>query len=215
MGWTEKEIKENFEEIRLEKGIAAELEKTTQIIKKTGIFYIVDRMYGEPGAQYQDDQQMPNNGEGGLPGGGGGGFGGGLGGGFGGDLDSLGAPGEPGAGEGDINGVEGAEPTNEMGGGTPPEAGAEPTPPEPNKNEGVSRNGKLLTESKNIAPQNAESTLMEYYMSMLDKKAERESKNNNDGILERAEIYDKSLLINEEFSKMINSLDEAINNDDN
>ena len=37
MKWSDKEIKENLEEIRLEKGIAAELEKTTQIIKRTGI----------------------------------------------------------------------------------------------------------------------------------------------------------------------------------
>ena len=57
MKWSEKEIKENLEEIRLEKGIAAELEKTTQIIKKTGIFDTVDRIYGEPGAEYMDDQQ--------------------------------------------------------------------------------------------------------------------------------------------------------------
>jgi len=56
MKWSEKEIKENLEEIRLEKGIAAELEKTTQIIKKTGIFDTVDRIYGEPGAEYMDDQ---------------------------------------------------------------------------------------------------------------------------------------------------------------
>lgn len=38
LGWSEKDIKENFEELRLEKGISAELEKTSQIIKKTRYF---------------------------------------------------------------------------------------------------------------------------------------------------------------------------------
>ena len=61
MKWSDKDIKENFEEIRLEKGIAAELEKTTQIIKKTGIFDTVDRIYGEPGAEYLDEPEEPND----------------------------------------------------------------------------------------------------------------------------------------------------------
>lgn len=209
MGWSDKDIKENFEEIRLEKGIAAELEKTAQIIKRTGIFDIVDRMYGEPGAEYQDDQQMggPDGGMGGgMPGGGSGGFGGGL--------DDLGMPG--GNDEGDLMGEEGAEPTTEMGGepmGGGPEGGNEPPTPEPNKNESVNKNGKLLTEATINAPQDAEKSLLEYYMAMLDKRAENEKKESN-GLIERAEIYDKSLLINEDFSKMINSLDNVINDEE-
>ena len=87
MKWSEKEIKENLEEIRLEKGIAAELEKTTQIIKKTGIFDTVDRIYGEPGAEYMDDQQGQGGmGNDGVMGGGGA------------------APPPPMGGEGDIGG---------------------------------------------------------------------------------------------------------------
>ena len=83
MKWSDKDIQNNFEEIRLEKAIATELEKTTQIIKKTGIFDNVDRIYGEPGAEYQDEQPQGDD-NGGELGGGGGGFSGG--GGFGGDL---------------------------------------------------------------------------------------------------------------------------------
>lgn len=203
MGWSDKDIKENFEEIRLEKGIAAELEKTAQIIKRTGIFDIVDRMYGEPGAEYQDDQQMggPDGGMGGgMPGGGGGG-------GFGGGLDDLGMPG--GNDEGDITGQEGAEPTAEMGGA--PEGGDnEPTTPEPNKNESTNKKGKLLTEGAINGVQSSERSLLEHYLSMLNKRAENENKEAS-GLIERADIYDKSLLINEDFSKMINSLDDAIN----
>lgn len=203
MGWSDKDIKENFEEIRLEKGIAAELEKTAQIIKRTGIFDIVDRMYGEPGAEYQDDQQMgdPDGGiGGGMPGGGGGG-------GFGSGLDDLGMPG--GNDEGDITGQEGVEPTTEMG-GAPEGVGNEPTTPEPNKNESTNKKGKLLTEGAINGVQSSERSLLEYYLSMLNKRAENENKEAS-GLIERADIYDKSLLINEDFSKMINSLDDAIN----
>ena len=203
MGWSDKDIKENFEEIRLEKGIAAELEKTAQIIKRTGIFDIVDRMYGEPGAEYQDDQQMggPDGGMGGgMPGGGGGG-------GFGGGLDDLGMPG--GNDEGDITGQEGAEPTAEMG-GAPEGDGNEPTTPEPNKNESTNKKGKLLTEGAINGVQSSERSLLEHYLSMLNKRAENKNKEAS-GLIERADIYDKSLLINEDFSKMINSLDDAIN----
>jgi hypothetical protein len=114
MKWSEKEIKENLEEIRLEKGIAAELEKTTQIIKKTGIFDTVDRIYGEPGAEYMDDMQ---GGQGGMDASGGA------------PPMGGGAPppmGEPDMGGGDIGGpgddtivmgggAEGSMPTADMG----------------------------------------------------------------------------------------------------
>lgn len=121
MKWSDKDIQENLEEIRLEKAIAAELEKTTQIIKKTGIFDTVDNMYGEPGAEYQDDQQQGEGGDDGMGGGLGGGGGmppmddGGLGGdmppmddGTDGEIDGLGAPGAE--EEGDIAGAEGEMP---------------------------------------------------------------------------------------------------------
>ena len=174
MKWSDKEIKENLEEIRLEKGIAAELEKTTQIIKRTGIFDVVDRMYGEPGAEYQEDMQQggPDGGMGGgMPGGGGGGS-------FGSDLDSLGAPGAP--EEGDITGNEGSEPTGEMGGG---ESGGTTPPP----------------------PTNESVNMFDRYLNVMNERIEK--KKNSEKVLERAKIYDKSLLINEEFSKMIDSLD--------
>ena len=53
--WSDKEIKQNLEELRLETALAAELQKTMQIIKKTGLFDTVDNIYGEPGAEYSDD----------------------------------------------------------------------------------------------------------------------------------------------------------------
>ena len=202
MKWSDKEIKENLEEIRLEKGIAAELEKTTQIIKRTGIFDIVDRMYGEPGAQYQEDGQQggPEGGMGGgMPGGGGS---------FGGDLDNLGMPG--GDEQGDIMGAEGSEPTGEMEGGGD-NGGAPPPPPPPPSNESVNRNKKLIIENTLKESNVKLDSMFEQYINKIDEKIERSNK--PESIVEKTEIYDKSLLINEEFSKMIDSLN-LLNNEE-
>jgi hypothetical protein len=204
MKWSDKEIKENLEEIRLEKGIAAELEKTAQIIKRTGIFDIVDRMYGEPGAEYQEDMQQggPDGGMGGgMPGGGGGGFGSGL--------DDLGAPGSD--DQGDITGAEGSEPTADMGGGQEPQGG---TPPPPPSNE--SKKGKKVINEEKVRKVLDESkvnldNMFETYITKIDNKIERSNK--PESIVERTDIYDKTLLINEEFSKMIDSLN-LLNNDE-
>lgn len=209
MKWSDKDIKENLEEIRLEKGIAAELEKTTQIIKRTGIFDTVDRMYGEPGAEYQDGQEMggPDGGMGGMggpPPSGGGGFGGGL--------DDLGTPGSD--DNGDINGIEGSEPTADMGGGN----GAEPPAmnQEPKANEGKINSKNLIFESavkKEMNESNLKlDSIFKQYISKIDNKIERAKKPEN--IVERTDIYDKSLLINEDFMKMISSLNDTINDKD-
>ena len=188
MKWSEKEIKENLEEIRLEKGIAAELEKTTQIIKKTGIFDTVDRIYGEPGAEYMDDQQ----GQGGMGadgGMGGGGMAGGMPGGgapppmdAGGELDGLGSPGSDDTG--DIAGTEGSMPTADMGN--------DPNAPM----ESVSKNKPLITEN-----------FFKQYMDVLTehKTTPKETE------YKRADIYDsESLLINEEFDRMIDALSKFV-----
>ena len=194
MKWSDKEIKENLEEIRLEKGIAAELEKTAQIIKKTGIFDTVDRIYGEPGAEYQDDQQGGMPGQGGAPGGGGGG---GMGAppppptDFGSEMDNLGAPGADDSG--DMSGQEGSMPTTDMG--------AEGAPP---ANEAISKRDKKII--------NEQSNLFEQYLSSLtgNTHTPKETK------YERAKVYDSdSLLINEEFDKMINALNKFVDNDEN
>ena len=181
MKWSEKDIKTNLEEIRLEKAIAAELEKTQQIIKKTGIFDSVDRIYGEPGAQYADEQPQ-QGGEGGGMGGGMPGMGGG--GGptdFGDAMDGLdNAGGDMG---GDINGLEGEEPTADMGGGEPPMENAD-----------LSLDGVLINESK------AFNTLME----RLNDETPHAS--NTKHI--HADVYDNAYVLNEEIDKMLKSLDE-------
>lgn len=108
MGMSEKEIKDMLLEIRLEKGMAAEIASTQSIIKKSGVFDPVDRIYGDFSALNSDNppqaQEGNDNGLGGGPKGGGGApLPGGM------DMDL----GEPGAeGNSDINGEEG---TMDMG----------------------------------------------------------------------------------------------------
>ena len=177
MKWSDKDIQNNFEEIRLEKAIATELEKTTQIIKKTGIFDNVDRIYGEPGAEYQDDQPQGDD-NGGELGGGGGGFSGG--GGFGGDLSGDMGESEPIDGEVDQLGDVGAQDSGDIG-------GAEAEVPM----ESTKHKKPLITENKKIDK------------FFLDRFSAR-----NEVVVERSEIYDKTLMINEEFDSMIKSLNE-------
>lgn len=209
MGWSEKEIKDNLEEIRLEKGIAAELEKTSQIIKRTGLFDTVDRMYGEPGAEYQDDMQQQGNPMegGGAPMGGGGPIGGDD---FGSGLDDLGMPG--GDEEGDISGLEGSEPTSEMGGEPSQEGGGTPM-------ESVNNNKPLITElRRNIYKKSLRDS--EIKVNMLFSKYLKHLNDLNESkkqeiSIEKADIYDKSLLINEEFNKMIEGLEKKLNEEKN
>lgn len=101
MGKTDSEISDMLNEIRLESALAMELQQTSQIIKKTGLFNRVDRIYGEPGAEYGQQPQ----GDGDQMGGGGGLGGAPMGGDFGDGLDGLGEPGDDGMG--DISGDEG------------------------------------------------------------------------------------------------------------
>lgn len=209
MGWSEKEIKDNLEEIRLEKGISAELEKTSQIIKRTGLFDTVDRMYGEPGAEYQDDMQQQGNPMegGGAPMGGGGPIGGDD---FGSGLDDLGMPG--GDEEGEISGLEGSEPTSEMGGEPSQEGGGTPM-------ESVNNNKPLITElrrnSYKKSLRDSEIKVNMLFSKYLKHLNDLNESKKQEISIEKADIYDKSLLINEEFNKMIEGLEKKLNEEKN
>lgn len=121
MKMSDKEIADNINEIRLEKALASELEKTSQIIKRTGIFDPTDNIYGEAGSEYSESPAEGEEGGGDFGGGGApGGFGGGAD--FGSDLDELG---EPGGDEmGDISG----EPEGIEMSAAPGADGGEPAP---------------------------------------------------------------------------------------
>jgi hypothetical protein len=186
MKWSEKEIKENLEEIRLEKGIAAELEKTTQIIKKTGIFDTVDRIYGEPGAEYMDDMQ---GGQGAMDAGGGG-MGGGM-----------GAPPPPMGDAPDMGGDMGAQGDNGSG-MAPAQEGSMPTTDmgsDPNAPMESRYSNKPLIKEQN----NKLDEMFNKYLSTLNEHSGKHRETE----YKRADVYDEdSLLINEEFDKMIDEL---------
>ena len=188
MKWSDKEIQDNFEELRLEKGLSAELEKTSQIIKKTGIFDTVDRIYGEPGAEYQDDNAQQGNDDSGLgsPSGGGGGIGG--------DLGDIGN-----------SGLEDVSDDNsDVINGNPEETplGDENQPIENNnKNESTNKNSKLILESNQY---NQKENLSDEYHKILNKLIQNKPKGN---IFERCELFDKNFLINEEMNEVANNLE--------
>lgn len=195
MKWSDKDIKENLEEIRIEKALAAELEKTSQIIKRSGVFDNVDRIYGESGAEYQDGQDGPGgDGPGGMgaPSGGGG---------FGGGLDDMGAPGMD---DMAVEGEEGMEPTAdmEMAGSSEggPEGGA-PAPEAPM--ESAKKKKPLITEKKNVLEyQNRKTNKL---FNMLIENMEKH--NDEEDIPKRVDAYDKALMINDEFNEMLGKLD--------
>ena len=193
MKWSEKEIKENLEEIRLEKGIAAELEKTTQIIKKTGIFDTVDRIYGEPGAEYMDDMQ---GGQGGMDAGGGG-MGGGM-----------GAPPPPMGDAPDMGGDMGTQ-GDDGSGMTPAQEGSMPTADmgtDPNAPMESRYSSKPLIKEQN----NKLDEMFNKYLSTLNGRNEKHRETE----YKRANVYDEdSLLINEEFDKMIDELGKFVDNE--
>ena len=197
MKWSDKDIKENFEEIRLEKALAAEYEKTAQIIKRTGIFDTVDRIYGEPGAEYQEEQGGgPEGGTDGGPMGGGGGFGGGL--------DDFGAPGGD---EGlEVGGEEGTEPVQDMGAESA--GGGEASAPE-EMPESKKIKKPLITEGKKSKIINIQNKRTNQIFNRLVENME--SKEHEDEIPTRVDVYDKSLMISEEFHAMFNKLDEFKN----
>ena len=127
LGMSEEEIRNDLEQQRLEKAASAEMEQTSTIIKKTGIFDRVDTLYGEFGTT----PNAPAEGEvaggeesGGEAFGGGGGFGGET---FGGAE------------------VTGGELGAELEGGATAEAGAEAGAAEAPV-ESVNKNGQILTE---------------------------------------------------------------------
>ena len=102
--WTDEEIKTDLEQQRMERAASKELENTAEVIKKTGFFERVDKLYGEIGVPSAGGEGAAAGGEGGEETGGGGSFGGGggldLGGGGGfGETGGEEAGGEAGGGE--------------------------------------------------------------------------------------------------------------------
>ena len=200
LGWSDKQISDNLEELRLEKALAAELENTASIIKRTGLFDKVDNLYGEPGAEYGNNAGGQGQ-EGGMDGGGapGGGMPGGLD--MGDDMDNdMGddMDGEMPGAEGDMSmddaaASEGAD----DGGGTE------------QLNEAFFNRlmQKTIKDKKELKQDLMEKT--KHYQDLLISKI-NESKIKEEKEL-NVPLYAKNFLINEELNSIANGLSKHIN----
>jgi hypothetical protein len=201
--WSDKEIADNLEELRLENALAGELKKTFQIIKRTGIFDPVDNVYGEAGAEYSDTPEEGAD-DGSVMGGGSSSAGAAIGGG---DVDF----GEEDMGGEEIdNGQEGEmdienaanEDNGSIEGGQPEQA---------NENLGSRYMKKLLTET--LRKQKKISLDLQrrekHYAELLKKKIneERIEKEKKDNV-ERIPLLNKNFLINEELDSLQKQLNE-------
>lgn len=195
MKWNDNEIAQNLEEIRLEKALASELEKTSQIIKRTGQFDNIDHIYGEPNAEYQEDAEQGNNGDGGD-----GNFGGG-GGSFGGDLDNIdNAAGDT---DGEVSGEEGEIPLDNATSEDSLGGNAEPA-----TNEGLLKQinsiEKKLIKEKREKVRQYNVKAKGYTDDYLDRLRKNTIKENT---IERVPLLNKSFFLNEEMNDIMTELD--------
>ena len=200
MKMSDAEIKEMFLEIRFEKAMAAELAATANIIKKTGMFDNVDRIYGDYEAMNGGGQaqQQGEGEEDGLGGGGGGGLGGGMGGDLGGDMDMD--LGEPGAEDGGDLGGEAGE--TDMG-GAPAADGGEPLM------ENRKRRRPVLTENKSKKHLITKS-FTERYFDMLAEH----SKKTEEIVEEIVDFNGKNATMEDRIRQVCSTIDNLINEEE-
>lgn len=209
MGWSDDEIKQDLIEQRMEKAASAELANTANVIKHTGMFDTVDRIYG--------DYKMALNGgvpEGGAPtdaeegdgalGGGGGGFGGGGGGGedldFGADAEDLDAEeGDADAG-GDMDFGDGADAVD---------AGAEAVEPEP-VSEQIKRLEKQLIKEGEIIKKKLDFRTKKHQAKWVDVLIESIGPKEDVSKHETTKITNKHIKINDEITGMINDINNIL-----
>jgi len=215
LGWSDEESKQDFLQQRMEKAASAELENTANVIKHTGMFDKVDKLYGDIEVAKAGGAAPEGGGEAGGPsGGGGGGFGGGgLGGGdidFGeGDLGEFGEAegGEAGGGEapegGAAEGGETPEAGGAEGGGEAPEAGGELA-------EDLTKIENLLTERVDKLSNDIQTKKKKYQanyynrlVESLDNEAIEKKIHDN-----KVKIFDEGLRLNEEIESVLKGIDE-------
>jgi hypothetical protein len=183
LGMSEEEIRNDLEQQRLEKAVAAEMEQTSNVIKKTGIFDRVDTLYGEFGTTAAEGASEEAGSDAGDTGGG-----------FGGDAGGGGDFGAEIAG-----GMESAAATEagaEVGGEI---AGAEAPV------EAVNKKGDLLTEEKK---NNIEKKAKKYQNIYLKKLLE--SIDNDEKIFNLDSVDKDSERVNTKIEDMSNEIDKLI-----
>jgi hypothetical protein len=205
LGWSDDEIKQDLLEQRMEKAAAAELANTGAVIKHTGTFDVVDRIYGDYKKALENGAGAEGAEGDGAEGGAGGG--GGLGGSFGGggvsgeDLDFGGE-------EGGAEGEEGAA----TEGGETAEAGAEAGAAEEFAGETVAesirKTEKLLTERKEKIQKQLDERSNKYkgrFVTLLESIKPEEKPRE-----EKVKIYDKNIKVNESINSMIKDINKML-----
>lgn len=209
LGWSDDDIKQDLLEQRIEKAAAAELANTTNVIKHTGMFDIVDRLYGDMEAALKGGAGANPEGEGEGEGGSTSGLGGGFGGGgtseadldFGGDSASGGTE----TGSAGLGGEVGGE------GAATPETGGEAAPAEPaTTTEQIKKVENLLKEQKLVLSKKLNERNSKYKGLFIDKLIE--SVNKGEKPIEKVKIYDKNMKINEDVNSMVKDIDKMLGN---
>lgn len=213
LGWSDDEIKQDLLEQRMEKAAAAELANSSAVIKHTGMFDVVDRIYGDMDLALKGGG-APADGEEGGAGGGGGGLGGGFGGGGTADTD-LDFGGDE---EGDEEGLGGETGGTDAGAGTEddgtPEAGtdigaeAEPAAEPKTTAEGIKRVEKILTEQKAALTERLNHRTEKYKGQFIDRLISMSNKAEKGP--EKVKVYDKNVRINESVNSMIGDIDKML-----
>ena len=191
LGWSDDEIKQDLLEQRLEKAASAEMENTSEVIKYTGTFDEVDRVYGDINiAKNMGGEGAEGGGEGG-----GGGFGGG------GDMGGLDFGDEGGEdlggedlGGDDLGGEDlgGEDLGGEDLGGEDLGGDEEPT------EESIKKDENLLLERMNGHKKESD------FDKLLESMKPKDNK------IERVKITDKNIKINKRINDMINDIDKII-----
>jgi hypothetical protein len=204
LGWSDDDIKQDLLEQRMEKAASAELENTSSVIKYTGLFDKVDKIYGDMDAAREGGSAGGEEGEEGGAGDAGGGFGGG--GGLGAEDLDFGEEGEDDfdveGGDGDFGGA-GDEDFGDAGEDTGEEVGAEEF------GEGIQRVNKLLTEEKKRLVAQRNLRIRKHKGNYLDKLAESIVPA-KEIVEKRTKIINKNHKINDDINNMINEIDDKL-----
>lgn len=201
LGWSDDEIKQDLLEQRMEKAASSELANSANVIKHTGMFDVVDRIYGDYKLALAGGGEATSE-EGGDSAGGGGGLGGSFGGGGTGGEDLDFGSEEVGVEEtGDEAGTE------EVGA----EAGAEEVAPEAETvAEQIKKVDKLLKEEKVTLAKKLDERTKRYQGKWVDALVESIKPEAKNKMEEKVKIYDKNVRINQSVDTMIKDIDKML-----
>ena len=196
LGWSDEQIADNLEELRLEKALAAELEGTAQIIKKTGLFDKVDNLYG--------DIEAMNNQNSGAGGGGDqegdGGAGGGM----------PGAPGDMGGGDDTGGDMGGADGSMDMGDAAAMEGGGDTNGGDTLAESFMDRLlAKTLNDKKAVLGEHM--AKVKHYQDLLAERRKKDKYTKDDQV--SVPLLDKAFFVNEELDSITKGLQTKISSE--